>query len=273
MGFTAEEVLDLLRQEKKNGPWIPYEFPPRKKLHMDPAFHQVSCVHQFVHHESRSMRSLTSDIKRMIARICGLGGVFPIPGHSFRRARFNDSTAYISYGNSGQGEPDESQLIQGALEHCQLVLVRITDLCDSLQYKGWVCIQIVALEYDQEFRSAAIPFSLIAQLQECVDEALSRHSLQENPQNRRLFDTALDLLGVEASASLSTSYGLETAVDLCALAVQMISVSLLSISEAHVGAVRPFFLDRPITKIYLCGNDGPMSKSLKLGIYLGGLGC
>lgn len=276
MGFTPEEIVDLLLEDSRCSPWIPYEIPWRAMPQMDPDFHLASCIHRSVHDESRSMKLLTADIKRKIAEYCGLGGIISLARSKrdqFGQVRFEDSTAYISYRNPEDDDSDEPRVAQKALERCRLALDRIIDVCAWLQRTGWLCNQIVVIRYDDGFRTAAIPLTLISQLRECVDEAITRHSLHPDQRNYRMFETALQLLWMEAPASLLPGYQLENAVDLCALAVQMISISLLSICEAHVGALHPFFLDRPITKVCLSGIDGPLCRDPRAGFHLGGLAC
>ncbi|TIA27796.1 hypothetical protein D6C78_11008, partial [Aureobasidium pullulans] len=109
--------------------------------------------------------------------------------------------------------------------------------------------------------------------EECVNEAMSsEYSLAPNRKNCRMFDTALEILSAEY-ASISAGYRLENAIDACALAVQTICVSLLTACEAHIRAVRPFFLDRPLTEIFLLGINGAISQSLRLRFHLGDLAC
>ncbi|KAH0173562.1 hypothetical protein KCU67_g1213, partial [Aureobasidium melanogenum] len=274
MGFTPEEVVDVLLNEKKYSPWIPYEIPRRTTPQMNPHFHQASCVHLSVHNESKSMKSLSTEAKRMIAEYCGFGGILPhesLDPECIGHVRFEDSTAYISYRDLD--ELDDTYVILNALKRCRLALKRITRLCAWLQENGWVCNQIVVIRYNDTVRSAAIPFSLMNQLRECVDETMTRPLQNQDRRNYRMFETALELLDMAAPASLSTGYQLDNAVDICALAVQMISISFLSLCKAHVGPIHPFFLDRPMTKICLSGIDGPLSREHEFEFQLRGLAC
>lgn len=274
MGFTPEEVVDVLLNEKEYSPWIPYEYPQREMPQMDSDFHQESCVHQSVHNDSKSYKSLTTEAKRMIAEYCGLGGISPLESldrECIGHVRFEDSTAYISYRNPEEDEISDVQVAEKALGRCQLVLSRITELCAWLQTNGWLCNHIVFISYVDGFRCDPIPMGYIRLLRNYVDEL--RLAPNSDSRDSSLRFVAGSILVKYIPPMLSASRRLAEIVDICALAVQKISVSLLSICEAHVGPIHPFFLDRPLTKIYLSGIDGPVSHEHKFAFQLGGLAC
>ncbi|KAH0363923.1 hypothetical protein KCU65_g7103, partial [Aureobasidium melanogenum] len=285
MGFTPKEIVDLIIEERELGPWICYDLPSLEDHDIDLAFHRDGCLHNSLEqglqiHQQHSLKRET--INRRVAELCGLGGVVP---HCTAQSlwegsvTFTDSLARVSYGARRISINNFEEGMEIA-KCCLKALVRMITLVAWLQRNDLICDRFLLLK--QRTTTATIevtqvPFLVLAGLRKALEEAIASPNAHHLNAARRSSLTILKLVSqgcedLDAETSLKETVFCET-IDACALAVQVLCVGMLAFSTAFVGEIRPFFLQHGLSRIDLCGAQGPLSERLSLSLDLKELSC
>lgn len=282
-GYSWHEMAELLLEEADYAPWIPFE--PSQLGHQDVQFgtHLPQCIHQV--NSKNSVSSLpnlvisTEDLlrknekgKRAVQELCGLAGISPMSRDTkdwngdvtFEQDNTHASVCYISHAGK---EPDFDIIvyrIKKALEgfyeafsHIQkaglccdsfTILLNLTPTSASnrspdLQQPPSVELWRVDLKPPLQLREALKHLSVPGIMTQ--DEAVNCRIIAE---------TILEpLLRNTRTQSVDSSNYLNYTLHLCALVVQFLCLGLFSYSQAHVGAIHPFFLDTPQRSVILRG--------------------
>ncbi|KAH0166761.1 hypothetical protein KCU67_g4169, partial [Aureobasidium melanogenum] len=278
MGFTPKEIVDLIIEERELGPWICYEPPSLEEYTVDSAFHRDGCFHNSIQqglkiHQQQSLKRET--INRRVAELCGLGGVVP---HCTARSlwegsvTFTDTSARVSYGARQTSTRNLEEDMEIA-KCCLKALVRITTLVAWLQRNDLICDRFLLLKQRTTAATVEvtqIPFHVLAGLRRALEDVIASSTAHHCNAARRSSLTILKLVSQEcedldAETSLEETVLCE-AIDACALAVQVLCVGMLAFSTAFVGEIRPFFLQYGLSRIDLCGAQGPLSERLSLSL-------
>lgn len=183
----------------------------------------------------------------------------------------NPPCANISY---AYVEENDAESPSEALLHCQRILERVTALVSWLQSSEIICTHINILRHEPKTGTIQVkhlPLGYIAKLKALINDHLASRGIR----SRQLLDASLELLLEQPVEGLSEQI-LEdsfSAIDGCTMAVQMICVALLSSSQAHLGGIRPFFLDHVLERFELRGVEGPISKHISISLGLMSLTC
>ncbi|KAH7144701.1 hypothetical protein DER46DRAFT_616386 [Fusarium sp. MPI-SDFR-AT-0072] len=234
LGLSTDEIADELLERSQHGPWIfgKVNVPHVGTYHHD--FHIPGCLHSRKEDEampkvsldqSKALLSLEGDsqssVRETVEYLCGIGGVRPMPdgshGLHFGSVLFEDasSTAIVSLMNS------KSILVgQGVLELLKKAM-------GTLQQVGGCCHS----------------FTYLVRQESLVE--LHRTDPVKINSMESLISLAGPILGL-------------TGLDLPLLesfTAQLFSLALALYAQGHCEPFRPFFLDTPLKRILLIGNQ------------------
>lgn len=234
LGLLMDEIADELMERTQHGPWIYSEvnIPDVGTYHH--GFHIPKCLHSRKEDEIMSTVSLESSealmsagadskhsVRETIEYFCGIGGVSPMPDGSknlqFGSVIFedSDSTAIISSTNS-----HSVQIVPD-------VLRRLEKAIGTLQQVGGCCDS----------------FTFLARQGSMVELTRVNHECASR----------LELLISRTSPEASLGGINPHLVD--ALTAQFLSLALALYAQGHCEPFRPFFLDTPLKRILLIGNQ------------------
>ncbi|KAI0539806.1 hypothetical protein GGR58DRAFT_463529 [Xylaria digitata] len=259
LGYSPTEIADILLEKSRDGPCVfgRLEIPDVAKF--GHGFHQEGCVHRDLVNtevESRLRRlkeaqfgtegseyGSTSSCENgagvslspleSIEYFCGVGGVKPTyTGHKellYGSLNFEDDNSTVISALHGG---DVIGQVLDDLEQAAGMLQQLQGCYDSFTFL-WLetsCVELVpmALETVRCFHNITPENSILGTLGKFIP---------------KLFEETLQTR---------------------ALAAQFLSLAFLSYSQAHCGTIRPFFLDTPLSRVILIGNqkwtsdfDGP----------------
>lgn len=293
MGFTSSEVVELLIERTEQSPWICYALEQQQPElgSMIPDYHRPGCIHRCLLQPDRLIQSsadLTSRfVKRRISEMCGLAGI--VPGLNDKslwngRVEFCDdsSSAKITYGApEGISFTSKTETYSRALSQCCGVLDKVVKLTSWLQREGAVCDHLIILAHNlrtDRLRSTSISFRLVEKLRACLEVVTSARSPGDLNAYAEILDIAVRILASTSvlrfmPESLQNEQIIDYALDSSAIAVQMICIGFLSFSQAHIGDLRPFFLEISLSKVSLGGIGGQLSQDLNLSLSPTNLSC
>jgi len=291
MGFTATEVVNLLVEGVEQSPWIYYAPPRTESRSVNPAYHRPGCIHRYLSRPGPgtqySAKLISRAAKRTISESCGLAGIIPENGN---RTLWNGKVDFFHASSSAKinyGTPEEKSSSNGAERSLRMLLQCCDALNNILQLIGWlqqenlVCDHLIILAHNLKndtIQSTVISFRLVEELKTCLKEITSARTTQDLVAWNKLLDAALRIL-VSTSVlksmpeSLQGRQIIDYALDSSAIAVQMICLGFLSFSQAHIGDLVPFFLERALSTIFLGGAGGQLSQDLNLSLRPANLSC
>jgi hypothetical protein len=287
MGYSYEDIAQLLLDDENESPWIFIQPTGKFKFTINVDLHQTFCVHQGGNELTLSPKLVTEDedlgrivnygssglleretIKREIATSCGLAGIIPVSSNCQEWVGFvsfdthNHDIASVSYELYG---PNTTSTIHGYLTRVETALERLVNVLGWLQQNGLCCNSFTILKASTSGRQVEVtqvPFSLITLLVDKVS------SLRAAKKKREIFYSALavaqQILGLvfdiekhRATKSELEAQNLETVekttIHNCALATQSLCLGLLLYSNAHTGPIHPFFIRHCLRKVILLG--------------------
>lgn len=219
--------------------------------------------------ESKSMRlpRLTKDEHRAIEQLCGLGGVSPISRDTTKwrgDVHFEDKgrTAHITISSpSAKAVFITPEDTQGVLDRLEEIVLGLSRALGSAQDAGLCCSSLTVLSYShppQEgpnpgVRLVSAEFSDIETLLEALDELWEKDiSDIPNEWSAATFGPFLGQIFPDATLP-SQELAHSGSLHMASLVLQLLCVGLLSYKQAHVGGIRPFFLDTAVRELYLLG--------------------
>lgn len=268
-GGISEEVGWLPQYE--DGSFVVADSPsPSSKLGVN--LHQLCCAHKlqqtdgsdpFVHQnlDLRPQHLSRVDMQNQLSLLCGLAGVFPPgsqPSSAFGWASFLIQEASIFF----TSKPDDLIEPGGPVELILQLHQAVSGLVSGavyLQQSGFCCNQFTALTTSQNdsaqsvIRMNTISFHRVLELAENImalrdggfnDSVISRCASTSTDILKSFFDTALP---VPSTIDLKLHY--------CSLAVQLLSLSLVLYSRAHIGGFHPVYLTKPLNRVVLRGSS------------------
>lgn len=261
IGYSDQDVLNLVSEKEKDCPWIFFE--PSDVLVSDIKIGQH--VHRCSHHccianhlrSSHTSGTVTSfaslgtmnheDLIEKVEELCGLAGIRP-------------STREMHDWVGSSDFRDDNTVASCRLfkNHLSPVLSRICSAASLLQQNGLCCDSFTILKICSPKQTTEIPFIEVVpvkfQLITTLNQALTK--FDGNPENEEMVSAASkDILQLVLpnATEFATLNDNGQCFRLCALAVQFLSLGLLSYTQAHVGPIRPFFLDTSLKEIILLG--------------------
>ncbi|EUC40027.1 hypothetical protein COCMIDRAFT_62454, partial [Bipolaris oryzae ATCC 44560] len=280
MGYSLDDISRLLKEDTENSPWIIIERQRTRSCRIDRKYHMNGCVHfrgQWASSqhdpECISVASLDADTERrenvirVIQEYCGLAGISP---HSQDRSKWNGSVCFHEnlQGSTAMYEIRESngRSVSGLIGRISNALA---DFCHAVGYAqkaGLCCSSFTILRkfltddppYQAYVDVCRIELGLVASLLQQI--SLVKNLLDENIGTSEDFDSCMQLVE-DIFSSIWTSpqilndrsSGIDKRMHFLALAVQFLCLGFLSYIQAHTGALRPFFLDRPQKRVVIIG--------------------
>lgn len=278
IGYTSDEIADLLFEQANDSPWIYFEPVAFSAVEVHSGVHLPGCVHRLFPSSQSSLdqnRDSTPhpvksgdsrDITEVIQELCGLAGVAPISRdpkewNGFITFEERNSVATVSY-----SQPADNRLLEyrPILSRIVKALDRFCNATGRVQAAGLCCDSFTILkqssrnQYQQDHAESVveicrIDFENAIQLQEEA-KRLSNSNRVSTADALRLRKVASEILRPftqESAQPLDDS--IHSTIHSCSLATQLMCLGFLSYSQAHVGAIQPFYLDTPLSRIQLFG--------------------
>ena len=271
LGYGFYDIAELLLDDMSSSPWIFLKQPEPQQVSIRPDFHTSNCVHQGGKKTNSAARLITTDLentedlKKFIAEHCGLAGVVPKSRDPkawtglvtfFGNAR---STASITY----DVVVSRRELVSRVCEALQ----RFCGIASYLQKKRLCCNSFTLLRFASVTGSTVIELCTIA-FRLALDLYVVLRLLINNWESPGLISRCLPRLSEIANEIICTicdakipvnedDIGFHSCLDKVSLAVQILSLGIYLYSQAHTGAVHPFFLINPLSHIYLLGIQSP----------------
>ncbi|CAF3544215.1 unnamed protein product [Fusarium graminearum] len=265
MGLNHDEMADLLFQQVTDSPWIYFEPETINPTEIKIGHHLHGCVHQLnlldkpktgstALHQGSFQTGDWSDCIRTVQELCGLGGITP---KTRCLEKWNGSVTFE--------EDHSTACVSYAHQDEQVIFSRVTNalhqFCIAIghaQSAGLCCDSFTILRYPGRhpkdgsslIEVCRIDFQLVVLMLDELEQLVSAKGTPNFKKTRAL--EVLDILldGASIGPSPETLTG---ALHSYSLAVQLLCLGFLSYSQAHVGPLRPFFLDTLVTKVRLLG--------------------
>jgi len=282
-GYTWRELAAILWETVNDAPWIfVEELQPVTRVGQEPSniYHIPGCVHRqdrnliprptipsdtmIADDLSVAEWNLTEEIDRnLVATLCGLAGIIP---KDRDKANWNgmvvfseyNSASSVTYRISTSQETPRARL-RGFVAHISEALEGLCTASCRLQGTEFCCnsftiLRKVEIDNGEVIELCRVQFGV-------VSEFLSElYAVRDSPGPstiRKCKAKAIDILGIlgDAAEHFGDAYSEDDVQDLhiCAVAVQFLSLGLLSYCQAHTGAIRPYFLDTPQVLVHLHG--------------------
>ncbi|KAM0723249.1 hypothetical protein Q7P37_001450 [Cladosporium fusiforme] len=302
-GMKASEIAQLLIDVERDDPWLYYAPSSSWQVPLLTDFHHKSCIHNAMDamvatdsedlprsgRRSWILRSnlayveQQSDIKRIIVERIGFAGIIPVSRNWLEwdgRVEISRdgglTTAFVSYGSPAHEVFDFEDLLQimrrigdrlrlgfGLLQNFPLCCDSFTVLVAP--FGGSLLSPLIRL--------SRIGFGECVRLLNCVRE-VSLGGLEAILEDLRA--ASLDLLlsflrGVDPNI-FKIDGEISALLHQVALALQMMSIGLLSYINAHSGPIRPRFLGTPVHRVVFLG-IGSASNGTRVAAGLANLTC
>jgi tetratricopeptide (TPR) repeat protein len=286
-GYTRNEIAELLFEQTGDTPWIYFESTTFEPLDLQTSLHLPGCVHQFFSPEQRPLdQTVTTTFQNStfpnwqsviesVQELCGLAGITPI---SRNLKNWNGSVmfeeqnavAIVTYSQLSDISTDQdhctiiSRIINALKRFCLAVgIVQTTGLCCD----SFTILKMVTHSFDQQAQPellvevCRVDFKIVLQM---LSELQSLFVLRNiGPADTPVIQgIALRLLQpfMQGTAGMISDNGVNATLQYCAQAVQLLCLGFLSYSQAHVGTLRPFFLDTPLKEVQLHGIQTPKGE-------------
>lgn len=276
IGSTFEAMAELLIDGESASPWININHQISVESVPSIWFHQENCVHFGGYELDTAPRVINpgahkgnkaghpidnSTIKMTISKLCGIAGALPLsPDASYWTScvRFTgeNSIAWISYAKEDSpATPDICDPVLRMLDALQ----RAYHAVGYLQENGFCCDTFTVLRTQQPSKEkpyvelCRIDMSFIQQLHSAL-ETWGKNNTTENL--RCCASIARQIISfIYGEDSKQISLESTSLLDDCALAVQILTVGILSYGQAHTGSLHPEFLVDPLLELHLLGNS------------------
>lgn len=298
VGYTYEEIADLLFEEHHDSPWI--YFDPNTSLEnslVDMEKTPTSRLND-VFRSGAILPDLElsacgiSVIRRLVEELCGLGGVAPASrnlGDWNGTVNFTDdkSRAIVSHLSTVSSLNSTKTVISRLLRVAERLHLAALILHDSKYCSGSFTILAVPAEQANESREVwlrHVDIQLIVrfvgiyrdllQLDETAVEASAELGQLQFMSESTVLPTIAK--GKIDQRRLPVEEKIWTALNISSLAIQLLSVGLLSFAQAHIGSLRPFFLDSTLKIILLHGLhdiDYPSASNMCIEVGMAELTC
>lgn len=289
--YEITEIAELLVDVDSGSPWLYFEPAVLPQYQVDPNLHQKSCRHETASHLqqreaceesiysglrlSNSLEVVQCDtIRRHISEQCGFAGIIPLSravsewdGDVLFYQNNGSTTALLSYTSRYSGQTAHLRL------HERLICIgaRLRNAFGLLQHHGICCSSFTVLSWS--YADNLDPVLDLRRIDAKVMLAVL-DTLGEPPQGgftqlQHLSQAAQDIINeVVMGQSHTTSHDRlsgdweQEVLHQASLALQILSLGLLSFSYAHAGAVNPFFLQHEVQKLILLGSE-PVNTKLE----------
>ncbi|KAJ5727055.1 hypothetical protein N7493_004875 [Penicillium malachiteum] len=263
IGYSHQEVVELLTEKKYDSPWIfftPSSIPVsaiHTGLHLPRCSHHCRLYDQSGQIRASDVRAApidsrttyNEDVIENIEELCGLAGITP----STRATKDWAGSSEFSEGNTVAS----CHLFKAQISS---VLCQVCSAFGLLQKSGLCCDSFTILQLCPLDQSTRMPYLKVVRVNFQLIEILKQAALNlgDGEQNDMIFaaSKAILQLVLPQITELAPFEDVGRCFSFCALAAQFLCLGLLSYAQAHVGPIQPFFLDTPLQKITLLGLAG-----------------
>jgi hypothetical protein len=302
-GFELIEIAELLISIEKDDPWIFYEPVIDHEIKPRANFHYQSCIHTFAEHGSLAATQIPvpkhskafnpdhcHDIKRSIEEMCGFAGIVPSSksqdewdGHVTFTQEGDSVRAVVSYSpNMSEVELSRSLILRlrhiaarlryalGLLQHHQVCCNSFTAFGWNLNSSGHMSLELHRVDImavvsfldvleSLEVQDATITLPQRHRQLPLLWEATNQVLLQSIPLYREAI-TAFPSDGDQEERSMMHQ---------ASLALQVVSLQILSYIHAHTGYIRTGILTLEVGKVVLLGaasTNVPSSQEFRVTV-------
>ena len=263
------EIAQLLYERKYDSPWIYFEpspnYPGTPEQGITHGHHIADCAHRLPHPSPPGAKGPTNlsqdelkEVKQALEELCGVAGIAPRsrdlsewPGTA-AFGENDDTSVKIHYHSAGRERTDILASVFDILDRIRLAIGMLQSL--KLICSSFTVLAIPTPDEGKDLgtmvRLVPISVDLIWSLHNCV-HPINRnvsYALKGTPKQ------ALHKVFGWGPAMRSRVDAMDDVYAL-ALTVQVLTVGLLSYSQAHIGPLQPFFLDKPLHRIDLLGTE------------------
>ncbi|KAK4892290.1 hypothetical protein LTR27_009124 [Elasticomyces elasticus] len=258
LGYSNVDLAELLVERQEERPWIHFEPWILARSLPDRRFHINDCVHQCDRSTQTNVdlswgdtHNTASDARSMraaVASLCGLGGVVPSGGTSPRQWKSivdfpRDFSAIVDYSEPGL---DHFALLDRMIGYMNAFCTAL----DIVQRAKACCDTFTVLVTSTQHRGPNIAELRLVPIGQAVDFLRSLKAAKADlPGSLSSCDTVARAL----LEGLETPLVSVPVIHRCALAVQFLTVGLVSYCQAHVGGLEMFFLEEKLSSIRLAG--------------------
>ncbi|KAL1600697.1 hypothetical protein SLS60_007085 [Paraconiothyrium brasiliense] len=286
VGYTHDELAELLFEQASDAPWIFFEPAAFETAKVHVNAHILGCIHetfpgdQFAVCQSTLTRLVPSPsgswrtITKSVEELCGLAGVTPNTRDRDRWDGFvhfqeHNTVATVTCCHQSETTEYDYHKAFARLKHS---MKRFCLAVGHVQAAGLCCDSFTILSQPSQFEHQVrhikepslvvcqiefgLPLRLLLGLTSLLTE-WNKHTAKEEA----LFLVAqLATQIVKSCTSFPKPMGMQSMSEIlhiCSLATQLVCLGFVSYAQAHAGAIQPFFLDTPLTKVRLLGSAAP----------------
>ncbi|KAI1171316.1 hypothetical protein F4777DRAFT_566020 [Nemania sp. FL0916] len=277
-GCPPEEIADLIFEQHNDSPWIFFESNQHDGVKIQPDIHSSNCAHQLVNSlQTRQSspaihsypRTDSDTVTALVHELCGLAGVRPVSRDRsdwVGSVKFQDENtiACVSYGGGIDGDTYNKPLLAricealsgfcraaGTVQKLGLCCNCFTIAVRPTPEAGHTSSQIIHLRQLSLGLASDMFYSLEIDLN-------GRGNVMKSEQVLVAAKYATQIIDLFAPGAVisDSENNMESCMHACALATQLLCMAFFSYAQAHIGLMKPFFLDTPLEKIYLLGIRG-----------------
>jgi serine/threonine protein kinase len=298
VGYAYEDISELLFERTHDSPWLYFEPKAIPAAIPETHYHITSCAHN-TSNETSDQDQLTllvlqpdqeQELRRSVEELCGIGGVTPSSRDKSKwrgAAEFSHQNSAVSIrlvNDTEHVQPLGLDVVHRLIAIAQAVntavhLVQSAQLC---------CDSFTLLRLARPLSRLEMPrirFSIITEIQFrllLLSKSLENGSNLDNTMQALITSTETHELARIAREIITGAVGdhinyeandLWATLHLVALALQTMSLAFVSYTQAHVGALQPFFLDTPLQSVSLHGLAGHEQSSIYVVAELVELSC
>ena len=289
LGYSRDDIADILLGENRDSPWIYFEARREIPITLDPTQHLPGCIHQGGSKSEldrvKAMNpAMEQNLRRTVHEFCGLAGVSPnsrVHSEWNGRVHFETSneTAAISYSLDAESNSTSDLAL---LQRMERALKGVCYAISAVQEAGLCCSSFTILSLREDDAMAITPachaevrrigFDIIEELLAELDDPHGTRQLRK-VQTMRLKPLSLQILALFNIEIRETALIRYDQMQLCSLAIQVLSLGFLSYCQAHIGPIQPTFLGTPLKQITLLGAGRLGSSSIHIIAELTNLSC
>ncbi|KAK3614324.1 hypothetical protein LTR56_027327 [Elasticomyces elasticus] len=254
--YSNLDIAELLLARHQERPWIRFDQWILAGSIPDRTFHVSRCVHQYERPTQHKMDLRleegrdTSDARNMrsaVASLCGIGGIVPSNGTREGWKRVvdfpDDSSAVVHYGKPGSDDSAVLKRVIGAMDAFCTAL-------DIVQRVNACCDTFTVLVTSAQVQGPSVVELQPIRIGDALDFLISLKDADvDNPASLENCGSSAELL----LKSLEYPLGLLPVIHRCALAVQFLTLGLVSYCQAHVEGIDVFFLEEKLASVQLAG--------------------
>ena len=287
LGYSTEEIANLFYGSVYHSPWIDFVPANIEPCRVEQGLHLSDCVHfpgsssgqgKDPNFKPLLRKIYDRDSRQSIEELCGLGGISPSSQdaiHCIGMVQFEqqNSVASISYSTT-TGLENHGNFIYRLLR----VAERFVTAARRVQLEHFCCDSFTILSHcgsheagtSSPIKLIRVDFVSALQVLEHLEslERLHRDGVDLEQGLRDLRDASRKILdqAIPNFNGVSEDGGdlKQQCLNVTSLAMQFLCVGFLSYAQAHIGRLRPFFLDTPLDRIVLHGIEPAASARIHI---------